>query len=234
MNPSVSIDRFSAIYPTAHIRGQFITRLEEQSLGSAVLDATMAEELGREQIGWFVGRHPGVFARAAEQLARLDINSQGGIWIAVPFSRDLSLQLFANWPYRDHVPKRPSSENSAWRSRKVWFAVPADLKHLLPFAKKVEPGVAGLIVLDPPCITYKARCQTDSWGHRHRNDRPQHVVNFRAEFDFEGWQPPLLLLTDRPAKAVNTQVVARALCLNAFRFISGDSFACWELPISED
>jgi hypothetical protein len=77
---------------------------------------------------------------------------------------------------------------------------------------------------------YKARGGTDSWGKVHRNDRPQHVVNFRAALDAEGWQPPLLLLTTKLAKAVNTVVVARALCLNTFRFVAGDSFACCRMP----
>jgi hypothetical protein len=78
---------------------------------------------------------------------------------------------------------------------------------------------------------YKARAGTDKWGHMHRNDRPQHVVNFRAALDAGGWQPPLLLLTERPAKSVTTVDVARAFCLNAFRFIAGDFFACWDEPI---
>jgi hypothetical protein len=78
---------------------------------------------------------------------------------------------------------------------------------------------------------YRARGGTDSWGNVHRNDRPQHVVNFRAALAVDGWQPPLLLLTTRPAKAVNTDVVARAFCLNAFRFIVGDTFGCWDVPI---
>ena len=51
VNSGVSLDRFSATYPTSRIRGRRITRLEEQSLGWSKLDARTAEELGREQIG---------------------------------------------------------------------------------------------------------------------------------------------------------------------------------------
>ena len=71
-------------------------------------------------------------------------------------------------------------------------------------------------------------------GNVHCNDRPQHVVNFRAALDADGWQPPLLLLTSEPAKAINTEIVARAFCLNAFRFIAGNSFGCWDVPIEQD
>ncbi len=208
MTPASSITRLSAIYPTARIRGQLITRLEEHSLGLAVLDAATADEMGREQLGWFIGNHPGL-TRAAEQFGNLDANPEGGVWVVVPHSRDLASELFANWPHADHVTERPTTANSAWRSRKVWVAVPEDLKQLLPLARALAPGIAGVILLDPLCIVYKARAGTDSWGKVHRNDRPQHVVNFRAALDADGWQPPVLLLTTKPAKSVNTEVVAR-------------------------
>ena len=116
----------------------------------------------------------------------------------------------------------------------MWVAIPEDLKQLLPLARAHAPGLAGVIVLDPLCIMYKARSGTDSWGRVHRNDRPQHVVNFRAALDVEGWQPPLLLLTTKPAKSVNTEVVARAFCLNGFRFVAGDWFGCWDEPIDQE
>jgi hypothetical protein len=201
-------------------------------LESVKLDATMAETLGREQIGWFVGNHPGV-PQAAEQFSRLDAKQEGGVWIVVPHSRSLAHELFAKWSHADQVAERPTSNGAVWRSRRVWVAIPEDLKRFLPFARELNPGVAGMIILDPQCIMYKARGGIDSWGHIHRNDRPQHVVNFRAALDRDGWQPPLLLLTQRLPKSVCTQDVARAFCLHGFHFIAGDWFACWDEPIEE-
>ncbi len=231
MTPATSIARLSAIYPTARICGRFITRLEESYLDRAILDAATAVEMGREQLGWFVGRHSGP-ETAVRQFGRLEGNpEEGGVWVVVPHSKDLANEMFDKWPHSDRVTERPTSRNTAWRSRKVWIAIPEDLKQLLPLARAFKPGLAGVIVLDPPCIMYKARGGTDSWGKVHRNDRPQHVVNFRAELDVDGWQPPLLLLTTKPAKAVNTEIVARAFCLNGFRFIAGDSFDCCDTPI---
>lgn len=233
MTPAPSITRLSAIYPTARVRGRLITRLEEQSLGWAVLDAATADEMGREQLGWFVGNHPGP-TRATEQFGRLDANPEGGVWVVVPHSRKLACELFAAWPHTEHVTERPSPNNSAWRSRKVRVAIPEDLKQLLPLAQAFTAGVAGVILLDPLCAMYKSRAGTDSWGKVHCNDRPQHVVDFRAALSVDGWLPPLLLLTTKPAKAVNTQVVARAFCLNGFRFVAGDLFGCWDVPIEEE
>jgi hypothetical protein len=219
-------------YPTARVRGRLITRLPEKYLDWAVLDAATADELGREHVGWFVGNHPGL-PRVAEQLGRLDTNPEGGIWVVVPLGREKSTELRMHWPHPHHVTNQSTDEAAVWQSRKVWVAIPEDLKQLLPRARTVEAGIAGIIVLDPLCLLYKARGGTD-WRGMHRSDRPQHVVNFRAALGADGWQPPLLLLTTQRAGAVNTEVVRRAFCLNAFRFIAGDSFGCWDVPIEQD
>ena len=216
----------------AHIRGRLITRWEEKPLGWATLDSATADMLGREQLGWFVGNHPGI-DQAARQIARLDTNPAGGVWVVVPHSRQLACELFAKWPHADHVVEPPSSMNYAWRSRNVWFAIPEDLRHLLRLARDLESQIAGVIILDPDCIIYRARGGTDTWGHIHSNDRPQHVVNFRASLSADGWQPPLLLLTNKPAKSITTDVVARAFCLNGFRFIAGKSFGIWDEPVDD-
>jgi hypothetical protein len=230
MISSPASPRLSATYPTARIRGRLITRLEEQSLGWTVLDAATADEMCREHLGWFIGNHPGI-TNAIQQLGRLDANPEGGVWVVVPSSRALAHELFTNWPHPDHVSERPIENNSAWRSRKVWIAIPEDLKYHLPLARRLTPGIAGVILLDPCCIIYTARGGTDTWGRFHCNDRPQHVVNFRAALNADGWLPPLLVLTKRPAKAVTTSLVERALCLNGFRFIDGATFACSDAPI---
>ena len=227
LNCNQSLDR-----STAHIRGRLISRWEEKSLGWATLDFATAGMLGREQLGWFVGNHPGI-DQAARQLARLDTNPAGGVWVVVPHSRQLACELFAKWPHADHVVTPPRANNSVWRSRKVWFAIPEDLRHLLPLVRKLDSGIAGVIIVDPDCIIYKARGGTDAWGHVHSNDRPQHVVNFRASLNAEGWQPPLLVLTQKPAKSVNTDIVARTFCLNGFRFVAGESFGCWDVTFED-
>jgi hypothetical protein len=216
--------------PSPGIRGRYITRWEEKFLGWAVLDAATADEMGREHVGWFVGNHPGP-ARVAEQLALLDANSVGGVWVVVPVNWDLAFAIFDKWPHTDHTPEPPKLKNSVWRSRKVWTAAPEDLKRLIPLAQALDSRLAGVIVLDPDCIMYQARGGTNRWGRRYHNDRPQHVVNFRASLGSEGWQPPFLLLTKKPAKSVNTDVVARTFQLEGFRFIAGDSFSCWGVPI---
>jgi len=228
--PTVAPTRLAATYPTVRVRGRRIMRTEGQTIRWEVLDAATVEMMGREQVGWFVGGHPG-FQRATDQLGRLDANPEGGVWIVAPVGRPLSCELYALWPHQQFVSRPPTEHNSVWQSRKVWVAIPEDLKQLLPAARALEAGVAGVILLDPGCILFQSRGGTDSWGHFHRNDRPRHVVEFRASLAVDDWQPPLLVLTERPAMAVAPDVVARAFCLEAFQFIAGDSFGCWDTPI---
>jgi hypothetical protein len=233
VNMTVESDRLATLYPTARVRGRLITRGEEQPLGWAKLDAATALALGRDQLGWFVGGHPGIVA-AAQQFGRLDSNPEGGVWIVVPLGRNLARELFSRWPHTGCVTNLVGTDYCAWQSRKVWVAIPEDLKRILPRARSITPGVAGLIILDPPCLMHMARGGISSWGNAHRSDRPQHIVNFRAAFESDGWQPPVVLITERPAKSANTEAVARAFCLNGFRFIAGNAFGCWEVPIIDD
>jgi hypothetical protein len=146
----------------------------------------------------------------------------------------MSVDSYSRWPHQQYVATLPNDASSEWRSRRVWFAPPEALSRLLPSARNDPAGVAGVIVLDPPCLMYKARGGAKGWGNTYRNDRPQYVVNFRAALDVGGWQPPFLLLTTKPAKSVSTIEVARAFCLNQFRFIEGNSFGCWDVPIEPD
>ncbi len=217
--------RLSAIYPTTRVCGNRITRWEEQALGFAVLDVTTASEMGREQIGWFVGKHPG-FDRAIEQFGRLDVNPRGGVWIIVPRSYDLAIRLYEKWPYRRYVQERPRNHSSTWNSRKVWVACPQDLARFVCRAREQVPGIAGLIVFDPPCDIHRTSNGVLCY------DSTQRVVNFRSDLGLHDRQPPLLMLTTRPAKTINTDVVARVFGLNAFWFIDGDSFNCCATPIA--
>ncbi len=98
-----------------------------------------------EQVGWFVGNHPG-FARAAEQLGRLDANPEGGLWIVVPRSKDQSAELWLRWPHPQHVPIGPTTVSPEWRSRQVWVAPPERLARLLPSVRNDPAGVAGVRV----------------------------------------------------------------------------------------
>ena len=219
-----------ARYPTARIHGRLVKRSDETPLGLARIDAATAGELGRDHVGWFVGRYPGS-SQAARQFARLAAMPEGGVWIVVPHSKDLSAQLWLAWP---HSTRPATSPTPWWQSGRMWIAPPESLRTILPAVRQDPLGVAGILVLDPECHLHRSRGGTLPNGRQMFNDRPQHVVNFRTALAAEDWQPPLLLLTARQASAFVSEDVARAYCLEAFRFISGDSFACWEESIEPE
>jgi hypothetical protein len=47
------------------------------------------------------------------------------------------------------------------------------------------------------------------------------LASFRNSLGFNGWAPPLFVLTQKPAKSVWTNTVARAYCLDALWFLEG-------------
>jgi hypothetical protein len=226
---AISPNPLAATYPTAHLRGQRMTLSPEEHLYWVNLDANRAEELGRERIGWLVGKHPGV-TEALAQFGRLAALPAGGLWVVVPVSRELSCELQDRWPTPQHIAVL-SDARAVWRQGKVVVAPPEGLRSTVSLCRESAAGVAGVIVLDPDFFLHRARGWTDNWGHVHNNDRPQYVVNFLADLEVCGWQPPLVLLTTRPAAQVAPELLASAYCRNAFWPIRGNSFACWEVPI---
>jgi len=223
MSLTTTASWLTARYPAACIVGRRTTRDEAIFLDWSMLDAATASDLGREQIGWFVGGHPGL-ERTVQQLARLEAAEGGGIWIAVPSMKDLSTELWLRWPHQAQAPAPLRGTSRGWRSRRIWFATPELLAGILPEAREHPDGVAGVILIDPPCIMHLARGPY--------NDRPQHVVNFRAGLALGDWQPPLILLTTKPAMAVSPIEAARAYCLSTWWFIASSSFDC--CPAHED
>lgn len=226
---SISPMPLALTYPTAHVRGQRMTLSSEEHLHWVNLNAARAEELGRERIGWLVGKHPGV-TEAVAQFGRLAALPAGGLWVVVPVSRELSCELQNRWPTPEHIDVL-SDTRAAWRAGKVVVTPPEGLKCVRAFCCSFPAGVASVLVLDPEFYLHRARGRIGNRGHVHNNDRPQYVVNFLADLEVGGWQPPLVLLTTRPAAQVAPEILASAYCRNTFWPIRGSSFACWEVPI---
>ena len=53
------------------------------------------------------------------------------------------------------------------------------------------------------------------------SDRPQMIADFRNSIGFDAWAPPLVLMTQEPAKAVQADHIARSCCLDGFWFLDG-------------
>ena len=92
--------------------------------------------------------------------------------------------------------------------------------------------IAAIILIDMLCNVHQARGFERGKFHI-ANDRPQLVASFRNLLLCDGWAPPLIILTQRPAKSVWTDTVARAYCLDALWFVDGSGLTCFTPGDSE-
>ena len=109
------------------------------------------------------------------------------------------------------------------------LCTPESLRHVRPDERR---PVAAIIVLDMLCHIHLARGFENGDFHV-ANDRPQHVASFRNSISRDGWSPPLIILTERLAKSVWTDTVARAYYLDALWFVDGRGLTCF-VPSSGD
>ena len=87
------------------------------------------------------------------------------------------------------------------------LCTPESLRHVPPDERR---PFAGIILIDMLCEVHLAR-GFENGDYHVANDRPQHVASFRNSLSRDGWAPPLIMSTQRPAKSVWTDTVARSL-----------------------
>lgn len=212
------------LYPGICMRGQKISRLEETRLGWLDLDAALAEALGNDHLGIFVGQIGG-FSYVARNLANL--NSSPGIakWVVVVTAGVLYEALAGHFSAGDEKSRGCSKPPGFCETDKLWFSTPEGLARLRR-APGFEPSeIAGLVLVDLNCILFKARGRL-RFGKQAFEDRPQLVADFRASLADDGWTPPMVIWTDKRPKEVPTDRVATALFLEALLFIDGTTYSC--------
>lgn len=211
------------LYPCTRIRGKRITRWEEQAIGKFELSTATAWEIGTNNIGVFVGGCPSFF-EILRRLRRLESPSGRPYWVLVPSTKKTASVIMDHWCSHDQTQNVPTAARRARdpiQHHNIILATPEQLRRVDP---NLVNEIAGIILIDKACIVYQAR--GDTFGRGYRNDRPQYVVNFRNQLNWDGWMPPFFLLTTKPAKSVNTHSVARAFCLDAFWFVDGRTLSC--------
>lgn len=224
MNTASLPESIRNLYASPCIRGRRITRMGEQSLGQIQLDASTAWELGKNNVGVFVGGCWS-FDDAIRRLTRLDAQEVRPCWVIVTASNQGATFVMQNWFHRGDASNVSDTRlNLPMRHNNVILATPETLRSI---DRSAPDEVAGVILIDDDCIVYLARGGQP--GQFSRNDRPQHVANFRNQLMQDGWAPPLFLLTIKPSKSVSTDSVARAFCLDAFWFVDGGSLSCGTL-----
>jgi len=213
-------------YPEACIRGPKITRLEERRLEYFRLDAATAWDLGRNNVGVFVGGCDSL-DRTIDTLKALDRTSQTSRWVIVASSKDVAALVVQQWFRADSARRvAVTTLKLPQVSSNIVLTTPESLKRI---SAGDRAAVAGIVLLDLLCHVHKLRGMQR--GHFHiANDRPQHVADFRNDIAVGDWLPPLFLLTHPPAKSIETAAIARAYCLDAWWFVDGTSLRCGPQP----
>lgn len=206
------------------IRGTRITRFEEKDVGPFHLTPDVADRLGTNNVGLFIGNCQS-YERAVTLVERLGNNSNEGKWIVV-----LSSKAAAESTYRritdDHTTTRPPS---VWDVGQILYCVPESLKQL---RNVVNPSqIAGIVVLDINCQIHKARGFYSN-NFRVAHDRPQMIVDYRASLTEDGWTPPLVFLAKKPAKSINTEPIVRTYCMEAMKYLDGQTVRMGDPPAS--
>jgi hypothetical protein len=202
-------------YRETGLRGTRITRLEEHRLSPFSLDAETAWELGKDNIGVFVGGCLSL-ERTVDLLHKLKQPSPAPHWIVVCASKDMACIFVRQWCQPDKRIKANKLELPQNHGNLV-LATPESL-HAIGSSEWHDVGA--LILVDMLCHVHLARgMRTGDFFVLH--DRPQLMANFRNAVGLEDWSPPLILLTQKPAKSIATDPIARAYCLEGWRFVDG-------------
>ncbi len=215
------------LYQDAWIRGTRITRLEERRLGQFGLDVETAWMLGTNNTGVFVGGCPPL-GGTIDVIRGLQKSSPESRWILVAATKKMAAVMIQRW----------LGEGQVLRVAVTTLKLPQSYGNIIlttpESLRKVEGddhyGVAGMIVVDMLCHIHQARGMQNG-AFVVRNDRPQLVANFRNSIAVGRWLPPVIFLTQKPAKSVMTDNVARAYCLDAWCFVDGRSLRCGPRPL---
>lgn len=214
------------LYPFPAIRCRRIVRDTERRLGDFRLDGSTAFALGTDNIGVFLGGCKEVdgMIDPFRNLSEADLPGQIVIALSTNAIADEFYDAFS-------IEGSGRTRPAAWTKGAVTFTTPEKLRAVDEFTLEGRPVLAvGLV--DPWCIVNRAR-----GGYRSgypRNDRPQHLAKFRAAHAREGWRPPFLLFTTRPAKSVSPNQMLAPYSLDAWWFADGRHLRTGAPPASRD
>ena len=220
-------DAVQCRYNGAWVRGPRITRLEENSLGYFRLDSGTAWNLGKNNVGVFVGACQPL-GETIECLKRLEQPTVSQHWIVVAATKKMAAVIVQRW-FRSGQARRVAITTLKLPMvlHNIVLATPESLRRI---GDAERCDVAGIVVVDMLCHIHQARGGIQHGNFYVSNDRPQLIANFRNTVALDGWLPPLVFVTQKAAKSVSTDSIARAYCLDAWWFVDGRSLRCGAPP----
>jgi hypothetical protein len=204
------------LYTTTGIAGYRISRMEESFLGMFRLTAETAWTLGTANVGVFVGGGPAL-GKTIERLKGLE-RPDAAKWVVVAATKKMAAVIADRW-FQAESGNRvvPSTLILPRYHRNIILCTPESLHRV---EANEQRSIAAIILIDMLCNVHKAR--GFERGNFHiANDRPQLVANFRNSLLRDGWAPPLIVLTQKPAKSVWIDPLVRAYCLDDLWFVDG-------------
>jgi len=216
------------LYSTAQISGCRISRMEETFLGPFQLTPETAWKLGSMNVGVFAGGTPSL-GRAIEKLKGLE-RPDKATWVLIAATKKMAAVIVQRW-FQAETRRRVSAATLILPRcyANIVLCTPETLRRVEAEQRRT---VAAIILIDMLCNIHNARGISKGTFHI-TNDRPQLVANFRNSLLCDGWAPPLIILTQKAAKSVWTDDVARAYCLDALWFVGGRELVCFNHGDSE-
>lgn len=212
-------------YPRPRLAAQRTDRLNNK-LDRFMLDGSTAESLSNDdvQVGLLVGRCLKM-GDTVRTLRNLDYGAEPISWLILTHSYKLADRATDIW--RD--PETPDSLRNepkdgpfdAFVAERVVIGTVESVARQVRKCGTRYP-VAGLFLLDPPCVIHKAR-GSDHNGSRIPHDRPQVVADLRNRLGHDSWRPPLFILTECEPKGVVQRPLCSAYCLDTVWYLDGQT-----------
>lgn len=220
----------------AYIRAHRITRMNDHRLGRVLLNKTALQDLGDSGVGILI-ENCGTLERTIQHLKDLDRASTGVSWLVVVASKAANDVVYRQWSDGFFPAKDQAKVPELWRSGSMLFATPEALAKIsgneTPSVVSETSGpVMGILVLDMCCHIHRAR------GNRDRRirwiDRPSAITESQTRLSAEGWKPPIILITNRPAKSVETSSIVSTYGWDALWYLDGQTLTCRPLLESQN
>lgn len=212
------LNELESLCPKVILRGKRIVRMTEKIVGIFQLDPQTFFELGTTSIGVLIGgaESNDLFMECLREVSAMDLD---GTVVVVTSSKKLADGFYTKLMRPGTSKRRPD----VFEMGSVILSTPEKLHKISPNDRKTRP-VLGIILLDPYCVVHQARGD-EGYGWV-TNDRPRHLVKFRYEHRRGEWQPPMLLMTTKPVKSLNTNQMLAPYSLEAWWYVDAATLKC--------
>ncbi|MCA8988477.1 MAG: hypothetical protein KDA78_12580 [Planctomycetaceae bacterium] len=200
------------IYEVPVMRGHRIARMSEKRLGDFRFDSDTANVLTEDNLAVMIGNcHDMDWIR--EKIGSLAECDDQNEYVAIATTKILFQNWFTHSDYSEHCPSRIAP--AFWREGAVTYATPESLPQLTDVMGSSE-SPACLLIIDP----YGNMPFAQGNGKARSHNRSNLLVKFSNRFEE---RPPLVYLTSKPAKSLNTAAMLAPMAIDGWWYVDGKS-----------